>query len=172
MKAFKTPKMNVFWRWIIEMSSLKCCSVTCSDQSEWWIAPILDRFGHLLVKILAMLQKVPHLSLLKKNPQFVKIGKTSGNTLEVIFWYGEIMSLQLISPATDSFLKCQNISILNKLLGDSGYSSSLGLYSRVHLARESSRLQNCHSHSTSPKSLNMTRNNCCCLEHSEKWVRT
>ena len=33
--------------------------------------------------------------ILKKTHKFVKIGKTSGNTLEGIFWYGEIMSLQL-----------------------------------------------------------------------------
>ena len=34
--------------------------------------------------------------ILKKTHKFVKIGKTSGNTLDVIFWYGEIMSPQLI----------------------------------------------------------------------------
>ena len=40
----------------------------------------------------------------KKTHKFVKIGKTSGNTLEGLFWYGEIMSLQL-KDVSDTFAK-------------------------------------------------------------------
>ena len=40
----------------------------------------------------------------KKTHKFFKIGKTRGNTLEGLFWYGEIMSLQL-KDVSDTFAK-------------------------------------------------------------------
>ena len=39
--------------------------------------------------------------ILKKSHRFVKIRKRSGNTLKGVFWYGEIMSLQLNNICDD-----------------------------------------------------------------------
>ena len=79
MKAFKTSKINVFWRRIIEMSCVKIFSETsgmwhwtrtCSDRSGSSIAPTPARFGHLHKKILVILKKIPQIIWRTRWPSF------------------------------------------------------------------------------------------------------
>ena len=57
----------------------------------------LHLFDHqtILKNIARILYDFCIFGILKKTHKFDKIGKTSGNTLDGIFWYGEIMSRQL-----------------------------------------------------------------------------
>ena len=70
LKFFFTRAQRVFFS---ETLGMQRWSQTCSNKSGLSIAPTPDRFGHLHVKILTILQKSAQISLLKKNPQMLRI---------------------------------------------------------------------------------------------------
>ena len=64
----RKDSLNVVRENFSETSGMQRWSKTCSNRSGLSIAPTPDRFGHLHVKILTMLQKIPENLPLKKNP--------------------------------------------------------------------------------------------------------